>query len=154
MGDLFSSLGKLGSNVFDVFNARGREKQAKKEDEWRRKDLNFDPAYASEGAPKFQAATSPVARAYLESFLTGSNPDAVQGTRLGSGVDKSAADRRKRELFGTDASLLAAGKAERDPSRWAVKTPDRYAGETRADYARMGNDHTDELERLKNPKFV
>lgn len=137
---LFDTLGDLSSNVFDVFNARGREKQAKAEDEWRRKDLNFDPAYASEAAPQFQVASSPVARAYLESFLTGDNADAIQGTRLGADAQKDAAKKSFADRYGGIDALLARGKATReDPSRYGVEMSDRKPGQTRHEYAALGN---------------
>lgn len=81
---LFDSIGKMVGNIKGEQQAGKRAAQAER-DHWKRIEAgNWEPEYASQHAPEYQQTKSPVARAYLESFLTGTNQDAVQGTRLGS----------------------------------------------------------------------
>lgn len=88
------------------------------------KASDFDPTYASDLAPQFQRDTSPVARAYLESFLTGTNADAVQGTRAGAKDQKADAQQGFNNRYGTwDTLTNKQREIEQDVGRYAAKTP-------------------------------
>ena len=121
MGILETLTGGIGGNIFKVRNADRRADKAE-EDYWGRlKRLDLDYSQAAETAPTFQMAESPVARAYLESFLTGSNADAVQGTRNGAEAQRSNAAQGFERDFGNWGSMVKSGRAERgDPSRFEV----------------------------------
>lgn len=89
---------------------------------------NFDwnPEYVSQHAPQFQRTESPVARAYLESFLTGSNPMAIQGTRAGADVARQNAQNLFNQRYGGWDALRARQEAiDNDPDRFAVSPIER-----------------------------
>jgi len=110
--------------------------------------MNFEYAKPSDAAPEYKATTSPVARAYLESFLTGTNPDAIQGTRAGSaGImgTKSAAQGAFSQAYGGWDKLREQGKAE-------LSAPDRFAVKPIASVGSRSN--LDAEAALKNPQFA
>jgi hypothetical protein len=102
-------------------NAAARAKAANDE-YWARIDAaNWEPEYASQHAPKFQKSSSPVARAYLESFLTGTNPAMVQGTALGADEAKATATQDFNQRYGGWDKIQAKQNAyANDNSRYAV----------------------------------
>lgn len=97
---LFESAGKVIGTMKGASDARNRAHDAKR-DYWSRLDaMNLTPYQVSEQAPAYQQTKSPVARAYLESFLTGNNADAVQGTRLGGTAEKTAVGQNFNQAYG------------------------------------------------------
>jgi hypothetical protein len=158
--DLFKSVG-------DFIGSRQREKDAKQEaaraERERKAALeasNWEPAYASEQAPTFQTAKSPVARAYLESFLTGANADAVQGTRAGSEfAKKDAGATFNREFGGWDKLHDEQRAIDADTERFAVKPIEREVMPTdqRSEAARFANQvggDTDKIEAMLAQGFT
>src|SRR5690349_6590242 len=100
MGGILESLTGVGGSIFKGLGAKKREKQAE-DDYWDRLNrLDLDYAQTAETAPTFKTAESPVARAYLESLLTGSNTDAVQGTRNGAAAQTAKANQGFERDFG------------------------------------------------------
>lgn len=140
---LFESATNLVSNMQAGKRAGQRAKQAEKS-YWDRIDAaNFEPEYGSQHAPEFKKAESPVARAYLESFLTGSNPAAIQSTRLGADVDKAAAQSKFNQAYGGWDKLQAQQQAaQADNSRFKV-----------APIVRPVQDADDEVS-ARNPQFA
>lgn len=112
---LFDSIGKMVGNIKGQQQAGKRAAQAEK-DYWKRIDAgNWEPEYSSQHAPEYQQTKSPVARAYLESFLTGNNADAVQGTRAGSSGPlgaKAVAQNGFNQAYGGWDKLQAQSAAE------------------------------------------
>lgn len=99
--------------------------QARWDAQNRLRSLDWSPTYASDQAPDFQKAQSPAARAYLESFLSGSNPNAIQGTRLGAPQQKAAAsDQFDQAYGGWDKVAAQQQAADGNSSRFAVQSPD------------------------------
>jgi hypothetical protein len=97
---LFESAGKVIGTMKGASDARERGREAKR-DYWARLDaMNLEPYQVSEQAPAYEQTKSPVARAYLESFLTGSNADAVQGTRLGGTEARQATQNNFNQAYG------------------------------------------------------
>jgi hypothetical protein len=123
---LFDSIGKMVGNIKGQQQAGKRAAQAEK-DYWKRIEAgNWEPEYASEHAPGYQQTKSPVARAYLESFLTGDNPDAVQGTRAGSSGPlgtKAVAQNQFNQAYGGWDKLQAQSAAELGDNQRFQPTP-------------------------------
>lgn len=114
---------KDGESDKEFYEKQGAEAQ---KDHWDRINAqNFEYAKPSDAAPQYKATVSPVARAYLESFLTGNNPDAIQGTRAGSSGmfgTKAVAQNNFDHAYGGWDKLREQGRAElTDPNRFAVK---------------------------------
>lgn len=131
---LIKSITDLAGNIKAGERAGERAKQAEKSYWDRIEAANFEPEYASQHAPQFQKANSPVARAYLESFLTGSNPAAVQSTRLGAQFDKDAAQKKFNQAYGGWDKLGAEQRAENaDNSRFKVTPITRLVQEPDAE---------------------
>ncbi len=86
---------------------------------------DWTPMYASETTPTFRKAQSPVARSYLESFVTGANADAVNPNAPGAKYQKAAASRNFNQQFGSMNDLLARQRTIEQSTPWAVKTPTR-----------------------------
>lgn len=120
---LTESLGRLLGNIKGEEIAGKRAKQAGK-DYWGRIDsANWEPEYASQHAPAYQQTKSPVARAYLESFLTGNNADAVQGTRLGGTEQKAATTQNFNQAYGGWDKLQQQQNAELSDNARFQPTP-------------------------------
>jgi hypothetical protein len=152
---------EIFGSLMDFLGKKKKEKQYEKEaaraDEqyWKKLDaMNFDPAMPSETAPKYQQTQSPVARAYLESFLTGSNPDAIRGTSVGSGVAKADAQSRFNAAYGGWDKLRAQGRAELgNNERFQPKPITKTIVNQEAEgYAR--NPYLDDLESDYGTKFT
>lgn len=90
-------------------NKQRREAQKAQRRQMQYMDLmNYEPQYAT------QRAQSPMARAYLESFLAGNNPDLIASTSPNAKYDKQIAQGNMDQMFGTSQDLLAQGKALRE----------------------------------------
>jgi hypothetical protein len=120
----------IGKSITAMVNSEKQQQQERrnasdaKKDYWARIEAsNWEPEYASQHAPKYQQTQSPVARAYLESFLTGSNADSVQGTRLGGTAQKQTAQNAFDKTYGGWDQLQAQGRAERNNNERFRVTP-------------------------------
>jgi hypothetical protein len=126
MSELFDSIAATVKSGIGMRKAGERAQDARR-DYWERfQAADFEPEYLSDHAPEFKKANSPVARAYLESFLTGSNPDAIQGTRLGADGERAAAAQRfDRDYGGMDKLVRDSAREQADNSRFEVTPIDR-----------------------------
>lgn len=86
--------------------------------------LDWEPDYVSDLMPSYKKAESPVARSYLESLLTGTNPSSVQGTRLGADRLKAGAQAGFDQQFGGWDQLLARQRELEQETPWA---PGKFA---------------------------
>jgi hypothetical protein len=149
MGGLFESLGKYGGDLYQIYNAQKRQEDARQEYEDRFNKMDLQYAQTAETAPEYKVAESPVARAYLESFLTGSNPDAIQGTRLGADATREQAAGDFKRDYGTYSDLVRSGREERSDGRFHVD-PSRPVDEDQWGQA----DHRYALQgKLKDGKY-
>lgn len=84
--------------------------------------LNWNPDYVSDLVQPYQKAQSPVARSFLESLLTGSNPSMVQSTRLGANRLQAGAQAGFDQQTGGWDQLLARQREADQQTPWAPKT--------------------------------
>jgi len=82
---------------------------------------NWEPHYVSDLMPDYKKAESPVARAFLESLLTGTNPSSVQSTRLGAARLKAGAQQGFDQQFGGWDKLIARQRELEQETPWAPK---------------------------------
>jgi hypothetical protein len=82
---------------------------------------DWEPDLASDHVAPYQRSQSPVARGFLESFLTGANPAAVQGTRAGAGLARGQAQDSFRRDYGGWDDLRAKQREMEQSTPWAVK---------------------------------
>lgn len=130
--DLLSKIGGLLGTALKTKEDSKDANQAVYDAGDRLESLDWKPTYASDQAPDFQKAQSPAARAYLESFLSGSNPNAVQGTRLGATQDKAAAQERFDSTYGGwDKIAEQQQRANADNARYKVEAPEEDLKYTR-----------------------
>lgn len=97
MGGPFDFVGDIAKAVGLEQQGRSQAKAAaayQQAQQQRINSLDWEPEYASQHAPTYQRSQSPVARAYLESMLTGSNPDTTPTTQHNApGIQQEAAQR-------------------------------------------------------------
>lgn len=84
--------------------------------------LNWEPDYVSDIMPTYQRAQSPLARAVLESILTGSNPSSVSSTRPGAAQLQAGAQGQFDQQFGGWDALLERQRAAEQATPWAAGT--------------------------------
>lgn len=121
--------------VKDVYTLGGSFKQAKENRKAARDErtrnmallngLDFEPMYASETVPTYQKTQSPVARSYLESFLSGNNPNMTFSGAPNAAVTKAAQQRAQNAMFGTPEQRVAQQRQIDTQTPWQVKTPTR-----------------------------
>ena len=90
-------------------------------------NMNWEPELTSDHVAPYQRSQSPVADSFLESMLTGQNPAAVQGTRLGADRAKAAATQGFNQSYGGFDALRQRQAAVRQATPWAVKPFDQPA---------------------------
>lgn len=109
-------------------NAKKARQAARADKEERMRLLNsldYTPMYASETTPTYQRTQSPVARSYLESFLSGSNPDATFSGAPNAGYQKAQAQLAQNRQYGTPDERIAAQQQINTATPWQVSTPTR-----------------------------
>lgn len=116
--------GESMGNAFGGIMSSGRsQKDARKNREMQMEfaqNLPWEPAYASDTAPTYQKTQSPVARAYLESFLLGQNPDSTfSGSPNAQGV-KDQQQLRTNAAYGTPQDRQAMQQKLMTETPWAV----------------------------------
>ena len=102
-------------------DAEYKSRSDKLKDEERAAQVDYTPAYVADHSPAYERSQSPVARAYLESLLTGQNADAVQPW-ASSGEKVRTQDSFDRTYGGYD-DLLSKGEAYRKTQPWKTTTP-------------------------------
>jgi hypothetical protein len=120
-GKLFDGFGGALEGVMRGSDVKSNEKKRLKAIN----SVDWRPAYASEYTPTFKKAESPVARAYLESMLTGSNPAAIRPGAPGASVAKSLAQSQQNEMYGTPAQRVARQRQLEQETPYKVKAPQR-----------------------------
>lgn len=83
--------------------------------------MDYEPDLVSDHAAPYKRAQSPVADAFLSSFLDGSNPAAIQGTRAGSAPLKAQASANFKRNYGGFDALRAQQSQINQETPWAVK---------------------------------
>ena len=131
-GDLFGGLGDIYRGIqgdksaqragADARRNKVQFEQDQADQRRRQRMIDFDPAYASEGVGDYRRSESPAARAYLESLLTGDNPQAAASPWASAG-QKATAQNSFGQRYGSTEGMLARGKAHRAETPWAVTTP-------------------------------
>lgn len=81
--------------------------------------LNWEPDYVSDIMPAYQRAQSPVARAFLESMLTGTNPSSISPTRHGANRLRAGAQAGFDRQFGGWDDLLRQQREAEQATPWA-----------------------------------
>lgn len=123
----------LFESIFNAASSWKREEQARKAAQAaqqsadnRMQNADWNPEYEANIGPQFQREKSPVARAFLESFLTGENPAAVQSTRLGAARAQSSKQGQfNRDYGGWDALRAQQRAIEDDDERYASRAPSK-----------------------------
>ncbi len=123
-GLIESGIGAFGK----ALSARRERRAAKSDREARMKlleGLDYKPMYAAEVTPTYKRTESPVARAYIESFLTGSNPDATFSGSPNARYQKSQQQAAQNAAFGTPEQRIARSQALQKETPWKVTPPTR-----------------------------
>jgi hypothetical protein len=131
-------------------NAKKEREQAQRDADTRQKllaSLDYEPMYASQTTPTYQRTQSPVARSYIESFLTGSNPDATFSGSPNANYQKSQQQTAQNKAFGTPQQRIAQQRSFLQEQPWKVATPTRTVKASQAAAQQTVAD-----ENLLNPK--
>jgi hypothetical protein len=124
-GDIVSGL--MGIEDAGKQKSRARDAQARYYDnlELQRANeanMDFTPAYVGDSIGPYQRSSSPVARSYLESLMTGQNKQAASSPW----ADPTAGQRAENafeEAYGPYEALVARGARERSATPWETKRP-------------------------------
>jgi hypothetical protein len=133
LGDLFSGIGSGVAGIYKGMEGRKDAETARKNAQQAQTDYyadldlqretaaggKYDPTYRSQLIGPYQRSQSPLARAYLESLLTGDNPQAAKTPWAGSTSPDTQFDAR----YGGYDALLDRGAEQRSQTPWATKTP-------------------------------
>jgi hypothetical protein len=103
-----------------------KKEQRRIEDEreramWMTDQMDYAPERVSDHIGPYQRAEAPVADAFLNSFLSGDNPDAIQSTRAGAPAQKAAAQQRFDQNTGGWDALRQRQQALQASTPWAIK---------------------------------
>jgi len=126
VGDIFGGIGGMvaaKNRKRELADANSQYYFDKQQQEDKERALERDPTYVSELTGPYQRSQSPVARAYLESLLTGQNADAANSPWSDPG-DRNKAVLSSRGTFGAYDDLVARGVADRGKTPWAVSKPE------------------------------
>lgn len=131
--DLGDSLGKLFSADERRKNSRANEAAAERslnsyyndKNKYLHalKNVDFQPAYVGDAVGPYKRSDSPAARAYLESMLTGDNPQAAASPWSTPSQQVATQQGFNQRYGGGYDALLARGKADRSTTPWATDTP-------------------------------
>ncbi len=117
VGDLFTA----EDNKRDIATSRDRQLRMAN-------SLNYQPAYASDTAVPYEKTQSPLARAYLESVLTGNNPDTTFSGSPNAQYNKEQQQQSRDAMYGTSQQLQAASAAEAARNPYHPQAPARVIG--------------------------
>lgn len=131
-GNLLGGAGDFMSGMYaieDGYNQKSRSRDAQNRyydnvDLQRANEakMDFTPAYVGDSIGPYQRSSSPVARAYLESLITGQNKQAASSPW----ADPTAGQRAENafeKTYGPYDALVARGAHERTATPWKTKTP-------------------------------
>lgn len=123
--DIFTSFGKLAGQMAQSAKDRKLAEKDQKQRMAMIESLDWEPMYASQNVPTYQKTQSPVARSYLESFLLGSNPDAIREGSVNAGALKAGAQQRQNTMYGTPEARAQRSQQLLTETPWKVETPTR-----------------------------
>lgn len=123
--DLFKEGGRLFGESRRIKNDRKAAEKDRKERFKLIESMDFEPTYASETTPTFKRTESPVARAYLESFLMGQNPDATFSGAPNAAIAKKQQQTAQNTLYGTPEARAARQAQILQETPWAVTAPSK-----------------------------
>jgi hypothetical protein len=156
-GGALGGVADLANGVGGYLGAKEREEAARKWIEQAMADrqsgvnlaqnLDWSPERVRDQVGTYQRSRSPVADAFLESFVTGDNPAAVQGTRYGAKIDKADAQKRFDKNYGGWDAIRAQQRQLDQSTPWAVQNP---AGFTYGDEQKAGELSRDEIQKLQD----
>lgn len=86
-------------------------------------ELDFEPTYASQLAPTYKKAETPLASAYLESILTGDNPALVAPGETNAKFKTKAGQQATTNRWGTNDALVKRQRAIEQETPWKVTAP-------------------------------
>jgi hypothetical protein len=119
---------------------------------------DWKPEYASDHVAPYQRSESPIADAFLNSFVSGDNASAIQGTRRGAPQMQAQAQQRSDQRFGNMDQLLAKEQQIQQSTPWAVQPftrqiskPDLSQAAFKADTA--GGLNADQMKQLQAAGF-
>lgn len=123
MGGGMNILGDIGGLIGGWVEKRKNAKaiaKAAKEQQALFESLDHEPEYAADYTPTFKRTESPVARAYLESFLLGQNPDATYSGDPNAKYIQAAQQRSQNTTYGTPEERAARQAAIMKETPWEV----------------------------------
>lgn len=131
---MFEAFAKIAGNVMEAEEKRKLARDIERDRKGAIDNYIDRPYYVAESAPQYQQTKSPVARAYLESFLTGANPNMVRSTGADSGYEKQVAQSQFDQRYGGWDAIQRAQNAElADNARFQPKIPQRSEEQARSD---------------------
>lgn len=149
-------------NPLEVLAAQKQEEESKRQLEEAKADRergvkmaqmqDWSPERVRDQVGTYQRSRSPVADAYLQSVLTGDNPAAIQGTRLGANIDKHDAQKRFDSGYGGWDSLRAQQRQMDNTTPWAVPNPTGKQYGDDKDAAKLSREELRDLEQLGGVK--
>ena len=121
----------IGDSIGAAVGAEKRRKEAARETQRAREDrvrglamatdAEYDPFLVRDMIDPYQRSQSPVARGYLESFLTGVNPQAVQSTRATAPQQRAQLQQGFDQAYGGWDALRAKQREMEASTPWATK---------------------------------
>lgn len=133
IGGIFDGGAEVFSGIQNIAGGRKRTRDANEAQQYYEEDLdrylkgydklNRKPTYQSQLVGPYQRTQSPVARAYLESMLTGDNTQAA-ATPWGNPNDAAGVERGRAKRYGDMDTLLDASRDDQAKTPWATKTPE------------------------------
>lgn len=119
--------------VFDVKNARRAKRVARQNEQFAR-GLDWDPPeLPSAHIPQYQRARSPVADAYINSFLLGINPAAQSPGSANATLRKQMMQHEVDGTFGDRASLMKQQQQVDASQPWAYTAPENNGSDIAAE---------------------
>lgn len=126
-------MGGIVSGITGAVGAQQQEDEAKRQLEAAQRDrqagvqfaenLDWSPERVRDQVGTFKRSESPIADAFLQSFLTGDNPAGIQGTRAGAKFDKADAQQRFNTNFGGWDALRARQREVDASTPWKLPMP-------------------------------
>lgn len=124
-GDIYKGFGDMKGAKKDAaknLKDTGQYYLDEQEQRMREESLDYDPSYVGSSISPYKRSSSPVARAYLESMMTGQNADSVSNPWS----DPLAVAKAKKSFEGTYGAyddLVARGEQERKETPWRTSNP-------------------------------
>lgn len=125
----------IGTSVGGIVSAKKNREEAarnKRRNTQMVEGMDWTPTYANNlmsGGGQYKKTESPLAESYLQSILTGSNPDMVFSGSPNAGAVKQEKIAARADQFGSPDELLARQRKVQSANPYQTWTPDdpRYA---------------------------